>query len=206
MHLTRHKSLTKFPIARKGTKYIVRALDHSSESVPVLVAVRDILGLAKTAREVKKMIIQKLLKINGRPVRDYKETIKLFNVFEAGELYVLKILPTRKFFFEKDNNKSVRLCKVMGKTILPKGAVQLNLHDGSNLISKEKISMGDSVYLDFSGKMKKHVALEKGSKAFVMSGKYTGQSGTIESMNGKKVMIKLKDKEAELPSFEVIAQ
>ncbi|MEO0238267.1 MAG: hypothetical protein ABIN35_08560, partial [candidate division WOR-3 bacterium] len=69
-----------------GTKYVVRAIDNPNNSVPVLVAVRDILKLARSAREVQKMINSKILKINGRPVKDWHETIKLFNIFESKNL------------------------------------------------------------------------------------------------------------------------
>jgi small subunit ribosomal protein S4e len=77
MHQARQSVTTKIPIERKGTKYIVRSSSHINDSVPLLIAVRDILGLAKTAREVKHMIQTKLLKINGRLVEDFKESIKL---------------------------------------------------------------------------------------------------------------------------------
>ncbi len=204
MHQTRQESLTEFPIPRKGTKYIARASDTRTRAVPVLIAVRDILKLARTAREVQKMVNAKMLKLNGKVVINYHESIKLFNIFEADKVYKLILLPTRKFSFEETKDKDVRLCKVTGKKVLPKNTTQLNLHDGSNVLTKEKININDSVYLDFSGKIKKHIVFDKGKSAFVLSGKYAGNEVKIEGVKDKLVTIKLKDKETTIPVEEVI--
>lgn len=206
MHQTRQQTTKRLPIKRKGTKYVVRALSHPDESVPVLIAVRDMLGLAKTKKEVKKMITQKLLKLNGRDVRDYRESIKLFNVFHAGKDYILKLSPVRKFFLEETKDSKERLCKVIGKKILGKNEIQLNLHDGTNILADKSINIGDSLYLDISNKIRKHLSLEKGREAFIFSGKYSGQSGKIENVSEKQVLIKLKKGSAILPLDNLIVQ
>ena len=105
MHLTRQDVTTKLPIPRKGTKYLARASSHLFESVSVILAVRDMLKLARTAKEVRKMVQDKLLKINNVSVMDAHESIKLFNLFEADKLYRLSLLPTKKFTFEEIPSK-----------------------------------------------------------------------------------------------------
>jgi len=190
MYQTRQETTTKLPIPRKGTKYIARALSHHRNAVPVVVAVRDMLKLAKTADEVKKMIKSNLLKINGRIVKDYRESIRLFNILEADKHYVLTLLPTRKFAFEESKDKDARVCKVTNKKLLKSNTMQVNLHDGSNILTKDKINVGDSIYIDFSNKIKKHLSFEKGKEVFVMSGKYSGLKGKVDSIEGKKVSVK----------------
>lgn len=206
MHQTRQEATKKLPIQRKGTKYVARALSHPKESVPVVIALRDMLGLAKTKKEVKKMILQKLLKVNGKTVTDYHESIRLFNIFEADKPYVLKLSPVRKFFFEEIKNHDERLCKVVGKKLLQGDKIQLNLHDGTNVLGDKKTKIGDSIYLDLSGKIKKHVSLDKGKEVFILSGKYQGQSGKIEGHEDKRVVIKFKDGSATLPLKNIILQ
>ena len=139
MHQTRKASSTKLPIPRKGTKYIARASSHLNDSVPVVIAIRDMLKLARTAKEVKEMIKDKLLKINGKIVRDYRESIRLFNIFEADKPYKLTILGTGKFAFEEEKNSELRTCKIVNKRLLKSGKIQFNLHDGSNILSKENM-------------------------------------------------------------------
>jgi len=208
MYLKRHKTTTKLPISRKGSKYVARTSSHISNSVSVVVAIRDILKLAKTAKEVKEMIKQKLLKINGKDVKDYRESIKLFNVLEADKSYILVILPTKKFAFKETKEKNKRLCKIMGKKLLKANQIQLNLHDGSNILTKDKININDSIYLDFSGKILSSIQIEKGKSVFVFKGKYTGQEGVVNSVENKKAKIELNKKEnlVELPLNQIIAQ
>lgn len=205
MHLTRKSSTIKLPIERKGTKYIARASSHLSNSVPVVIAVRDMLKLAKTAKEVREMIKNKLLKLNFKHVKDYRESVRLFNILEADKLYELLVLPTKKFAFVPAKNKDQRLCKVTNKTLLGKSIIQLNLHDGTNVLSKEKIKVEDSVYLDKNNKIKSHISIEKGKKVFVFSGRYAGNMATISEISGKIVSIKLDGGSAEISVRSVIA-
>ena len=198
MHLLRKASSTKLPIKRKGTKYIARASSHLDNSVPVVIAVRDMLKLAKTASDVKRMVHNKMLKINGRPVKDIKESIRIFNLFEADKIYILTLLPTRKFVLEEAKRED-RLCRVIGKTILKKGTIQLNLHDGSNAMSdKESIFVGDSVSIDKTGKITSHLPLEKGAHVFIIAGSHLGSSAVIQSIENNNVNVKIKGGEVKL--------
>lgn len=208
MHLKRQKATTKLPIPRKGTTYIARALSNVDNSVPIVIAIRDMLKLSRTASEVKEMIKQKKLKINNRIVKDYRESISLFNILEADKHYTLSLLPTGKFIFNHIQHPDSRLLKVKDKRLLKKGAIQISFHDGTCILSKDKISVGDSVYLDFSGKIKKHVPLEKGKEVFITKGKYIGKKGKIIEVKGKIVSISIqdKDKPAELNQIQVVAQ
>ncbi|MCA9485675.1 MAG: hypothetical protein KC506_02425 [Nanoarchaeota archaeon] len=205
MHQTRAQASKKLPIPRKGTKYVARALVNTKNAVPVVIAVRDMLKLARTSKEVKGMIHSKALKINGKEVKEIRDSIQILNLFEAGNTYILTLTENGKFVFEESKEKS-RPCKVLNKTALKKGMFQLNLHDGSNVITKDKISTNDTVYLDFSGKITKHVNMEKGKDCLIISGKYSGKKGKIESLNENKVAVKLspQDIQTTLTKSEVI--
>ena len=100
MHLTRFEVTPLVPVARKGTKYIARPMSHYTSSVSVLSAVRDMLKIARTAREVHTLIKQKALRINGRVVRDYHEPLHLFGLFDADKRYRLVITSAGRFSLE----------------------------------------------------------------------------------------------------------
>lgn len=195
MYQKRQTVITRMPIPRTGTKYVARTKSHLYNSVPVVIAVRDILKLARTNKEVKKMINDKLLKINGKDVKDPRESIRLFNLFEADKTYILTLSKTHRFTLEESKSKKERLTKVTGKTLIKNSKIQFNLHDGSNIISDKKINTNDSLYLDLSGKITKHVVLEKGKSVFVISGKYSGLEGKVKEVKERVVSIKLDDKE-----------
>ncbi len=198
MHQTRLNASLKLPIKRKGSKYLARAISDNDNSVPVIIALRDMLGLAKTSAEVKSMIHRKLIKLNGRLVFESNSSIKLFNILEADKSYLLSLSSNGKFKFEESKDNKMRLCKITGKNLIGKGKIQFNLHDGSNVISKDKLAIGDSVYIDMSGKIVKHKSFDKGAHAFIISGKYSGTNGKIDSIKEGKVLISFEGGKAEL--------
>jgi small subunit ribosomal protein S4e len=205
MHQTRQEVTRKIPITRKGTKYIARASTDLQNSIPVVVAVRDLLKIAKNAKEVKAMIHNKLLKLNGRHVRDSNESIRLFSILEADKKYVLTLLETGRFAFEETKSEE-RLCKVISRKLVSGKKIQLNLHDGSNIIGAKDVAVGDSLYLDFHGKVKSQVKFDKGKSCVVFRGKYIGAKGKIVSIEGDKCKVKFKDKEAELDTSSVMVE
>lgn len=193
-YLKRQAANKKLPIERKGTKYIARALSHSNSAIPVVIAVRDLLGLARTTREVKLMIKDKKLSINNKPVKSPRDSIKLFNIFGADKHYYLSLSPIGKIILVPSKDKN-RICKVVGKKILKGGKVQFNLHDGSNVLSKENISINDTLLLAPEGKIKDKVSFTKGKKAVITSGKHAGSSGKIEDIMDNQVKILFDNKE-----------
>ncbi len=198
MHQTRSEAIRALPLPRKGTKYVARGLSHAHSGVPVVIAVRDMLGFAKTAREVREMVKQKIIKINGKEVKDFREAIRLFNILSIGKNYKLTILPTGRFSLD-ETKENFRLCKVTGKKTLSGKKTQINLHDGTNLLSKEKVSVGDSFEIDFEGKIKKIIKMAKGNEAFVISGRSIGHSGKIKEIEKSNVTLHLENgKEVEL--------
>lgn len=206
MHQTRNSVSKKIPIPRKGTKYVARSLLDKENSVPVLIAIRDMLKLARTAKEVKAMIKQKQIKINNKLVKDIHNGIRLFSLLQAGKTYILTLTPTGRFSLKETKDKQ-RYTKVTSKKALKKGQIQLNLHDGTNLILKDakKINVGDTVYLDENTKLTKHVELKDGKSCFIMSGAHLGKQGKIKLIKDRVALIDLKDQESEIELRRILA-
>lgn len=204
MHQTRQEISRKLPLPRRGTKYVVRASSHISNSVPVIIALRDMLHVAHTTREIKELVRQKSVTLNGKPVRDYKESIRIFNILGAGREYILTLLKTGKFTFKEASLKEGRLCKIIGKSIIKKGALQYHLHDGTNVISLKPLKIEDSVYLDKDNKILKHISLEKGAKAMIIKGSYIGEEAKIISCKKNIASVQINKEEVVLPMSNII--
>lgn len=203
MHQARTQVSKKIPIRRKGSQFVVRAASHHMNAVPVVIALRDMLKLARTTREVREMIKNKSLKINGKEVKDHKESIKLFNILTADKNYSLTLLPTGRFSFVETKEKS-RPAKVVNKKMLKGKKTQLNLHDGTNVLSEDKINVHDTVYLDEKGKITKHVKFEKGKECFIMAGKYIGSNGKIQEEKNGTVAVNIDNQPHNLNKKKVI--
>ena len=204
MHQTRSAASKKIPVPRKGTRYLVRTSGFNDDSVSVLVAVRDMLHLARTAREVNEMVKDKMLKLNGAIVRDYHEAVRLFNVLEAHKKYKLTLTPTGRFTLVETKTDN-RIGKVVGKKIQNKGAMQFNLHDGTNFISKESIVVGDSIEVDVKNKPVKVIPLAKAKHVFIFEGKNKGREAKLTKVEHGKVHLEMEGRSVTLDAEQVIA-
>ncbi|MBI2628533.1 30S ribosomal protein S4e, partial [Candidatus Pacearchaeota archaeon] len=72
MHITRHNTSKRWPIPRKGTKYLVVPSRGNNDSIPLLIIMREILGIVKTRKELKKILNEKKVKINGLAIKEDK--------------------------------------------------------------------------------------------------------------------------------------
>ena len=191
MHLKRKIAPKNWPIHKKGTKYVVRPSSSLGSGVPLLIILRDILKVAQTRKEVKKIIHVKQVLLNNRPVVDEKINVALFDtltIIPSKKYYVLSLSNSGKFetkeISEKDTNH--KIAKIMDKKILKGKKVQLNLSDGRNFISDVKCNVNDSVLINLKGKkIEKCVPLKEKSKVFVFAGKHAGKEGLIKSIDEK---------------------
>ncbi len=191
-HLKRHAIPKSWPMQRKGTAFVVKPNSGLSESLPVLIILRDLLKVAQNRKEVKKIIHMKNVLLNGREVRDEKEGIVLFDVITlvpSKKNYRLVVLKNEKLNVEevKENEADVKIAKIINKKTLKGKKTQLNLSDGRNFISNIKCKVNDSVIINLKGKkIEKCLPLEEKSEVIVFAGKHSGEKGKIEKINKER--------------------
>ena len=129
-----------WPLPRKNRKFAVCPVSGphpKSNSVPLTVVVRDIMGMCKTAKEAKKIVKTKGVLVDGKEVVEEKFPIGAMDVItikDKKEAYL--VVPDKTGFeFRKIDEKKAgsKYCKIIGKKMLKKG-LQLNLHDGRNIV------------------------------------------------------------------------
>ena len=195
MYLKRNNIRKFFPIPRKGTKYVAVASHNKKDSIPLIVVMRDILKLVQNKKELKKALNEKQIKVNNKIIREINYPVCLFDVISlvSGKSYRVLLSKNRKIVFNEtaDKEAKTKVYKVEGKKMLSGKQIQLNLSHGKNILSKEKVNIGDSVVLNIEdNKIVKIIALEKGKHAYVTEGKHIGQQGKIEELmerGGKKL-------------------
>ena len=170
-----------WPVPKKGTKYVAVSLHNKNNSIPLSVIIRDILKLVKSVKELKKILNEKLIKINGKIIKDIKYPVELFDIINInGKNYKTNFNGKKMFFEEIKKDDGSKVLKIIGKKNLGNNKIQFNLMDGRNIISDEKANVNDSVVFDFNNKkIRKIVKMEKGNTAFVVSGKNSGMKGKI---------------------------
>ncbi|MBS3099956.1 hypothetical protein J4463_01955 [Candidatus Pacearchaeota archaeon] len=210
MHTTRSSTSKTWPIARKGTKYVIVPSHNKKTGIPLLIVLRDVLNAVKTRKELKKAIYEKKIIVNGKIVRDDKCTLVLFDVISIPsekKHYRIFISENKKISVEEISEKesAFKTAKAIGKILLKKAVVQINLSDGRNLISNEKISTGDSVLIRLSdNKIEKILSEKNGSEILVIKGKYMGKKGIIKEINSTEVIVNSEGKDIKIKSEELI--
>jgi len=198
-----HKKISEmpkeWPLPRKGKKYIAVASHDNNKSIPVVFALRDLLKIAKSRREAKKICLEGNVKINNKIRKDIAFPIQLRDLLQLekiGKNYRL-VLKNKKFIFEeiKPSETGTKVVKVIGKVVLRKDKFQANLQDGRNFIMENKFSCGDSAIVDFTkDKIVKFIPLKKDSLVEIIKGKHIGEKGKIirDKKEGSKIMLEIK--------------
>ena len=209
MHLKRNEMPNTWPIAKKGTKYLLVANHSKTRAIPILMILRDMLKFAKTRSEVKFMIYNKEIKLNNKVVKEEKMPMEISDILtieKMGKNWRLKI-ENKKFKLEEvsGSEKDIKISKIIGKKVLGKNEIQINLSDGRNYLVKENFSVGDSAVVNLKeNKIEKILKLKDGAKIEVISGKHLGQIGNIKEIRqvGKQkiFVVKIGGKELNLPS------
>lgn len=191
-HLKRFKSPKHWPIHPKEDKWTVKpsAGPHAIESsLPLLIVIRDILGLADNSREAKLIINNGDVLVDGRVRKDYKFPVGFMDVVQIPKNEgVYRVLPDEKgrliLHPIKEENVEFKLCKIENKTTIKGGKTQLNLHDGRNSITEDQVSVGDVVKLKVpEQEVLESITFEEGTIGLVTGGKHTGEIGKIKEIN-----------------------
>ncbi len=183
-------------VKRKGNTFIVRPKPsgHKMEnSVPLLVAIRDMLKFAKTLKEVKYIIADKGVMVCLKKAYDPKRPIGLFDVLSFPSIdrhYRLVISKSKKLsFIEIPKSESkLLITKITNKAYLKSSKVQLNLFGGYNLVvDKDSFKANDSLVIDLEKKkIVKSFAFEKGNMVYLFAGKHKGKLGIIKTADVEK--------------------
>ena len=153
--------------------------------MPLLFILRDLMKISQNKKETKKILSSEKVRVNGKIVRDVNFPLTLFDTLTIENKNFRIKIKNNKFDFseikEFENNKIV---KVIGKKILHGNKIQINLSDGRNILTKEKINVGDSTLINLTdNKIEKVFSLKTGAKAIVLSGKHISKEGKIESVD-----------------------
>jgi small subunit ribosomal protein S4e len=206
-HMRRIAMNKAFPLAKKGReKYVITSLANS-KSIPLLLVIRDLLGIAKTRKEALILLRNGEISVNGIKRSDLRFAVTLFDVVstkKTSKSYRL-VMKTKKFSLEEGKFGTDRICKIIGKKINNKGKMQFNLDNGYNIISAIKANTNDSLIYDFaSNKISKHIPLKEGSKVEIIGGKNIGKEAVVKKINGNKVVLSVENSTTEIPSKNIL--
>ncbi|MFC7028598.1 30S ribosomal protein S4e [Halomicroarcula sp. GCM10025324] len=191
-HQKRLSVPNSWPVERKTATFTVKAGagPHGESGVPLLIVLRDVLGYADNRKEARYALNEDNVRINGKAVSDEERPVGMFDILaftEREEYY--RVFPGEGgrlalTAIEADAAES-RLGKIVSKTHVADGEVQLGLHDGSTLVVEDDqtYSGGDSIVVDNeSGDIVAHFVYEEGALVTAVDGTHAGEIGTVDEI------------------------
>eukprot|EP00747_Dinoflagellata_sp_TGD_P087496 gnl/TRDRNA2_/TRDRNA2_163643_c0_seq6.p1 gnl/TRDRNA2_/TRDRNA2_163643_c0~~gnl/TRDRNA2_/TRDRNA2_163643_c0_seq6.p1 ORF type:complete len:260 (-),score=52.46 gnl/TRDRNA2_/TRDRNA2_163643_c0_seq6:247-1026(-) len=173
------------------------------ECVPLIILLRNRLKYALTYRECKMIVMQRLIKVDGKTRSD--------TFYPAGFMDVVTIAKTKENFRLLYDTKgrfvchkvakeeaSYKLCRVKSVKKGPKGVPYCVTHDGRTIRYPDPdIKPNDTVRLDIeTGKILDYVKFEAGNTVMLCGGNSIGRVGTImhrERHPGSFEIVHIKD-------------
>ena len=159
---------------------------------------KDVLKMCGSMKEVKYLLNNRQIFINGRRVKEPRFSVGIFDsvsFMELKEHYRVILSDKGKFKAIKINTDEAELrpSRIINKTLVKGGKVQLNLDDGTNIIisKDEPFKVKDSVLvLHPQKKIVSHLPLSKGAYVFIIGGKHIGKHGAVEEIKEKDIILK----------------
>jgi len=155
----------------------------------MLVAIRDMLRLCDTAREARKILAAREVLVDGKIITDPNYPLGFMDV-----LSIPKINSFYRVLFDKrgklaltpipKENSIWKMVRITNKTSLKGGNIQLNLHDGRNiLLKKDRFKTKDVLKIEIpTQKMLGAYPFSKGNLAMIIGGKHAGSIHRIEDI------------------------
>ncbi|MDP3990023.1 MAG: 30S ribosomal protein S4e [archaeon] len=205
-HLKRIAAPRSWVIDRKSRTFITRPKPgaHSLDNgISLGIIIRDSLALASTMSEVKKLLNNQEVLVDGKRRKDHRLIVGLFDTIsiptikkqwrvsldKKGRLTTIDI---------PENESATKPCKVVGKKLLPKGKIQLNLHDGKNIITDKPIKVGETIIVTLpSLEIKEVISPVAGVAVILTNGKKSGQSGKLKSLIGNEATLEVDNQDVE---------
>ncbi|MEM1560024.1 MAG: 30S ribosomal protein S4e [Ignisphaera sp.] len=204
-HLKRLAAPAFWPILKKEYRWVTKPSPGPhplGRCIPLLILVRDMLKLAENAREAKRIIFDGEVLVDSKVRRNFKLPVGLMDVVSIPRIDVhVRIIPhTIKYLWYVGVPKeevNLKLVRIENKSLIKGNRLQLNLHDGRNiLISREesqKYKTLDGLLIEIpSQKIVQHIPLEVNKLAIVMDGRNAGRIGRIIEIQEKPGMSRRK--------------
>ena len=222
--LKREAAPSFWPIHRKESTWapMTRPGPHPrSRSIPLNVLIRDTMKWVHVGKEAARIVHDSKVKVDGLTRKDPRFSLGLMDVIQfptIGKTFRLLPKPRKGLTLLPISGDEIgyKLCKITGKKVINGGRVQLNLHDGRNLILDTKTAGNYEKGLEVGGALQialpsqrviNYIPFQTGNLGLVTDGRNEGLFGRIASISpGTQSRPKIARLETTGESFETPSQ
>lgn len=178
-----------WPLKRKVNVWVTKQSPGAhpiDKSMPALIVMRDMLKICDTAKEAKRIVGNREIIVDGKPLRSPKAPIGLMDVISIPKMkkeYRMLLTDKGKFTLVPitADEAKWKLCRIENKTTVRGGKIQLNLHDGRNIVlDKNQYRSGDVLKIELDGqKIAESYPLAKDALIMVIEGNKAGHTSLV---------------------------
>ncbi len=198
-HVKRIAAPKKLMLTDKKEKVFLKKPNpgpHSKHtSMPLVVLLRDILKVAKNEKEVRAILNDKKVKIDGKVRKDIGFPVGLMDVIDLGNAsYRIMLDDKGRLIPVADEKKLLKPLKIVDKVSVGKDRFQLTFHDGRTMLTSDNnFKVGDVVLFDLSKReVVELVKNKEGVYCLIVDGRHAGRKGKIKeivSRGGKREVV-----------------
>jgi small subunit ribosomal protein S4e len=202
-------------IGRKEGRFVVRVRPGPHPKrlcYPLGILLRDVLKLGNNMKEVRRMVNEGTVAVDGVIRRSIGWSVGLMDIIELVPLsQAYRLVPKDKTLLVPvpvaiKSEKGLKLVRVMSKQTTKGQKMQYRFHDGKTLVTDKQYSVGDSCLIDLlHNEVKSHMKLKRGSLVLVTKGENAGSIGTVEDLRDglfslpKRTIVSFDNRSVELP-------
>jgi len=156
------------------------------ECLPLMIFLRNRLKYALTYQEVKKILFQRLIKIDGQVRTDKTYPAGFMDVISierTGENFRLIYDVKGRFAVHRISAEEAKykLCKIRKVAVGPKGVPYVTTHDGRTIRYPDPlVKVNDTVKYDIaSGKIEDFIKFDSGNLCMITGGRNLGRVGVV---------------------------
>ncbi len=187
-HLKVQNAPAFWGISRKAYRFTLKPSAGPypiNESYPLGIILRDILKLCNNIREVKRILLDGKVKIDGKVRYDEHFPVGLMDIISIDTINKnYRLIPYGKYTLypkEIDSNEiNLKICKIKNKHTIKGNKIQYTLHDGRTIINNINAHVNDSLLIKVpEQEVIRHIKLDKDSIVIITKGDNAGNIGKV---------------------------
>ncbi|HIQ50786.1 MAG TPA: 30S ribosomal protein S4e [Nautiliaceae bacterium] len=189
-HMKRLAMPKTWPFPRKeGGKFVTRPNPRASFllGLPLREILKYNLEIAKNSKEAEFIIRNKKVLVNGKPRKNGKFLVVLFDVISLPEInkhYRLVFGKNKKLTLIEipEEEANIKVLNIINKHKVKGDKIQLTMHDSTNLqFDNTDLRVDDSIVYNFKEKkIESVIKMKEGAYAYIYKGKNIGKHGKIK--------------------------
>ena len=188
-HLKRLNMPRSWALPRKTSIWVTRPTPgaHNLElCMPISLVIRDVLGYARSTREVRHILHNGHALVDGRICKDTRRGVGLMDVLTLGEEHfrcMLDLNGRLRYAQISAEEAAWKIARIEGKSTIKGGKTQLNLHDGRNIIVDDanQYNTGDSLKIALPEQtIIEHIKFTEGVRCYLVGGTHIGEVAAMK--------------------------